>query len=130
MDSTINKNSALSHCAISARDTKLHRRIAGAVLALSLIGSMLCVPQIAKADELDIDFLLYGSHTSDLFRTFDDGEPTHDFLGLGMTLTYGNFQIDLMQGIQSYDCGAFRGLECNLESGTKLAFRWYPFKGK
>ena len=67
------------------------------------------------------------SHTSDLFRSYADREPTHDYAGIGITLRWKHVELDATHGAQTYHCGLFRGNRCDWESGTRMMLRWYPF---
>ncbi len=66
------------------------------------------------------------THTSDIGRS--SPEPTTDYIGVGATLSWKYFELDVTHGIRSRDCGALMGLPCNTEAGSELSMRVYPWR--
>jgi len=90
-----------------------------------LLGILLSTCNDSQAAE--IEPLITAAHTSDLLRgrPFNShSEPTEDYIGFGVTISFKKVEVDLTHGAKTLDCRLSQG--CKWESGTKLALRWYP----
>lgn len=67
--------------------------------------------------------LVIASHVSD---PSDGGvsDTTVDFLGVGATATFGDFQIDAALGRKALNCAAFK--DCPTTMGGMATLRWSP----
>lgn len=74
---------------------------------------------------LQYDPLLKLTHISDITRGYP--EPTSDYIGTGVTITYKQLEVDLSHGLKSRDCAMMRGRRCYWESGSELSMRFYPW---
>ena len=75
---------------------------------------------------LQVEPLLSASHISDITQSYP--EPTEDYLGAGVTVSWRNIEVDVTHGIKSRDCGTFRGGECAWQSGSEISTRIYPLR--
>jgi hypothetical protein len=71
----------------------------------------------------NIQPLVVASHQSDP-RASRHSETTSDFLGAGVTVTFGEFSIDAALGRKAVNCDAFD--ECGSTTGGLATVRWNP----
>jgi hypothetical protein len=105
------------------------------VLAAIAMFYLVRVPQ-ARADGLapKLEPFAGYTHVSDIMRGPPFGppveacEPTTDWIGGGVTLTWLHVEIDLAHGFKRRDMWCGRPYAQPWESGTELALRWYPWR--
>jgi len=70
-----------------------------------------------------IEPVIKTTHISDLMRS--PPEPTTDYVGAGVTVSWRHVEIDLTHGTKARDCHRMR---CDWESGSEITVRTYPFR--
>lgn len=97
-------------------------------LGIVVLGALALLAAAARAERPHMDLLVLQDHRSDLFK--GAGETTEDYFGVGVTVRWRKFEVDVSQGVNTRDCGLIYRERCRWEQGTRLSTRWYPLRGR
>ena len=71
-----------------------------------------------------IEPVILTNHTSDLWTP--PPEPTADYVGGGVTVSWHHIEVDLTHGLKAMNCVKLG--QCSWESGSQISVRTYPFR--